>query len=91
MVFDFNVVLKKCRQCDVSKRFGKEGKHDCRKNYFSSSPWKEAYSATKMFKRRKGKGLQYKTLIGDNDASIMARLHDKVDKAIEKVSDPTTL
>ena len=49
----------------------------------------EAHSATKLFKRSKEKGLQYKTLIGDDDASTMARLHDEVDKTIQKVSDPT--
>ena len=88
-VIDYDVAKKKCRQCDVSQRLGIQVKHDCRKNYFGSAKGMEAHSATKMFKRSKERGLQYKTLIGDDDASTIARLHKEVDESIEKVSDPT--
>ena len=88
-VLDYDVVKKKCRQCDVSQRLGIHKEHDCRKNYFGSSKGMEAHSATKLFKRSNDVGLKYTRLIGDDDASTIARLHREVDDSIVKSSDPT--
>jgi hypothetical protein len=49
----------------------------------------EAHVASKIFSRSSQQGLKYSTLIGDDDASTLARLRKEVNAEIEKISDPT--
>jgi hypothetical protein len=89
-VLDYDVSKKQCRQCDIAVRTGAPSSdHDCRVNYFGSSKGMEAHVASTLFKRSKDQGLVYSTLIGDDDASTLARLRKEVDGEIEKISDPT--
>ena len=88
-VLDYDVCNKKCRKCDNSQKTGTSVEHTCKKNYFGSSKGMEAHTASKLFLRSKDRGLKYKTLIGDDDSSTIARLRSEVDPEIIKVSDPT--
>lgn len=88
-VLDYDVCNKKCRQCDVTQRTGVQTEHDCTKNYFGSAKSMEAHTASKLFRRSSDIGLQYKTLIGDDDSSTIARLRSEVDRDIVKISDRT--
>ena len=88
-VLDYDVCNKKCRQCDVSLRTDVQVEHNCKRNYFGSGKGMEAHTASKLFKRSKDLDLEYKTLIGDNDSSTIARLRSEVVPDIQKISDPT--
>ena len=87
-VLDYDTCNKHCQQCETSTRLGTPAKdHDCRKNYSGSAKATEPHVATELFKRAPSKGAVYKTLIGDDDSSTIARLRAEVDDTIEKQSD----
>ncbi len=88
-VLDYEICKKKCRMCDVSRKTGQQIEHDCRVNYYGSSKGMEAHAATNIFKRSKTIGLNYSTLIGDDDASTISRLRAEINPNISKISDAT--
>ena len=49
----------------------------------------EAHTASKLFQRSGKMGLNYSTLIGDDDSSTLAKLRAEVNPDIIKISDPT--
>ena len=71
------------------KKTGKQVDHKCRKNYFGSAKGMEAHTASKLFQRSGKMGLNYSTLIGDDDSSTLAKLRAEVNPDIIKISDPT--
>lgn len=86
-VLDYKTCNKRCQTCEVSNRLGLEIKsHDCRKNFEGSSKSMEPCAASELFKR-KDPNVRYHAMIGDDDSSTIAKIHQEVDENVSKISD----
>ena len=61
--------------------------HDCRKNWSGSAKGMEPDMVAEMVQKAKDRGVNVKTLIGDEDSTTIARVKANVDKDITKESD----
>ena len=61
--------------------------HQCTKNHVGSSKSMEAKAAVDMFCRAQDKGLQYTTLIGDDDSTTLHHVRKSVNYEVKKWSD----
>ncbi|CAG2217615.1 unnamed protein product [Mytilus edulis] len=88
MILDYSLRSRTCRVCVTARRMKKIPKvHTCRKNYSGSSKAMEADMVVQMVADARIKGTNIMTIVGDEDATTIARLRNKVDKSIIKLSD----
>ena len=79
---------KMCRFCDVAKSKNTSPKpHDCRKNWEGSAKAMEPDMVVAMVSKAKSPAAEVHTLVGDEDASTIAKVHALVDPTVEKRSD----
>lgn len=80
---DYKTKNSYCRICYNAQTNNEPARaHDCRKNHEGSSKSMEASAAVELF----SKG-NYAVLIGDDDSTVISRLHNEVDSTILKWSD----
>ncbi|CAC5408712.1 unnamed protein product [Mytilus coruscus] len=88
MILDYSLRSRTCRICVTARRMNKIPKvHVCRKNYSGSSKAMESDMFVQMVADARTKGTNIMTIVGDEDATTIARLRTKVDKSIKKLSD----
>ena len=82
---------KWCRRCHIAKEEGRDPPpHDCRMNYSKSAKSMEADAAVAITESVASSGVaKINQIIGDDDSSTIAKIHEQVDANVEKVSDVT--
>lgn len=90
-ILDHEVKVKQCAICMNARKINSPpNKHKCSMNWTDSAKSMESGIALSMWKRAPEKGLQFKTLIGDEDSCTLAKLKSDLPKEladIEKSSD----
>jgi len=86
-IINFAVRSKSCRVCQHARRKGVPARvHNCRKNWQGSAKAMEPDMVTDMVKQMKTGEVKIGTLIGDDDATTIARARD-FDPGLQKLSD----
>ncbi|XP_077991796.1 uncharacterized protein LOC144446003 [Glandiceps talaboti] len=87
-VIAYDVRSKKCKKCEVAKKRNIEAKpHDCRRNWSGSAKAMESDMVVEMVKACAKMSVPLHTIVGDEDATTISRLHRDVDPNIQKKSD----
>ncbi|XP_046563466.1 uncharacterized protein LOC124272337 [Haliotis rubra] len=87
-VLGYSIRSKSCRICHQANKANRiPEEHDCRKNWDGSSKGMEPDMVSEMVVKAKEEDVHVTSIIGDDDATSIARLRANVDKDIVKQSD----
>ena len=83
-VLDYGSRISNCKQCEVNESAKIDKTHSCRMNWGGSSKAMESDLAVELLNKSKTEHHHVSTLICDEDATTMAKIHKQVPFEVQK-------